>query len=431
MKLSQSLLLGLPIFSLCLIFSKTQGQTFNAAEWRFESQRKAIAPVYFVDDQVLYEGNKTLALQGGDKPYADGHWYKEVSVQPGKYFRFRVCFKTDKVEEPHRSVVARIIWQSRSGAKIGSIVYPAFSREKAAEGWQVMEQVYQVPAGAEKAKLELHYRWDGDGSVHFGSVAFSETPKPAPRMVRMATIKFRPAGTASSMENLEKFSKYIADAAARKADIVCLPEEVTLVGTGQNWMSANEPVPGPSTEYLGKLAKKYHLYIVAGILEKAGDVVYNTAVLLDRKGKLAGKYHKLSLPDDEIDGGITPGDSLPVFDTDFGRIGIMICWDVSFPETARTLAKKGAEIIFLPIWGGNITLARARAIENQVYLVSSSYDMATAIIDQDGRLAKEATAKEPVVTLDVDLNKQKLWDWIGDYKNRIPRETPPESALRN
>ena len=65
----------------------------------------------------------------------------------------------------------------------------------------------------------------------------------------------------------------------------------------------------------------------------------------------------MSLPREEIDGGVTPGDALPVFETDFGTIGMMICWDVTFPEAARTLAKQGAEVIFLPIWGGNLTLA--------------------------------------------------------------------------
>ena len=222
----------------------------------------------------------------------------------------------------------------------------------------------------------------------------------------------------------------VAKAADQHADIVCLPEGITLVGTELNYISASEPIPGPSTKFLGELSKKYHLYIVAGILEKEGEVVYNTAVLLDRNGNLAGKYRKVSLPREEIDGGVTPGDALPVFDTDFGRIGMMICWDVSFPETARTLAKKGAEVILMPIWGGNVNLAKARAIENQVYLVSSTYDMITAVFDQEGEVMKQASTVDPVIVVPVDLNKQKLWEWLGDFKNRIPREMPSAHAIR-
>jgi predicted amidohydrolase len=230
------------------------------------------------------------------------------------------------------------------------------------------------------------------------------------------------------MENLEKFARLVAEAAARKADIVCLPEEATLVGTGLNYISASEPVPGPSTRFLGELARKYHLYIVAGILERAGDIVYNTAVLINRNGELAGKYRKICLPEEEIDGGISPGKELPVFDTDFGRIGMMICWDVSFPAVSATLARQGAEVILMPIWGGSAALTRARAIENQVYLVSSSYDMISAVFDPQGTVLKETTKEDPVVVVPVDLNTAPRWPGVGDFRNRRISEMPPWEA---
>jgi predicted amidohydrolase len=90
----------------------------------------------------------------------------------------------------------------------------------------------------------------------------------------------------------------------------------------------------------------------------------------------------------------------------------------------------GAEVILMPIWGGHTTLARARAIENQVYLVSSSYDMESGVFDLEGTLAAEATEEEPVAVLEVDLAKKKDWPWLGDLKNRIPREMPPARATR-
>src|SRR5687768_9729754 len=109
---------------------------------------------------------------------------------------------------------------------------------------------------------------------------------------------------------------------------------------------------------------------------------------------------------------------------------IMICWDVTFPEPARALAQRGAEIIFLPIWGGDTILTKARAIENQVYVVSSTYDMITAVFDQEGKVIKEATTNDPVIVVDADLNKQTLWPWIGDLKGRIFREIPPQKAIQ-
>jgi predicted amidohydrolase len=144
---------------------------------------------------------------------------------------------------------------------------------------------------------------------------------------------------------------------------------------------------------------------------------------------VAGKYRKVSLPREEYDGGVTPGGSIPVFETDFGRIGMMICWDSEFPEVARMLAWKGAEVIFLPIWGGNPTLVRARAIENQVYLVTSSYDMQSGVFDLEGKLIAEANDEDAVAVVQVDLNEQKRWPWLGELKNRIPREIPSSELI--
>lgn len=404
-------------------------QAINPSEWSFESQRKEIAPKWYIDSSTTYKGQPTLAVEGSGKEYANGHWYRTMNVEPGEYFQFESNFITSNVDEPNRNIFARIIWQDGSGKTIGYPEYPATISGKT-NGWSYIKQLYRVPDNATEAKIELTYRWDANGIVHFGGTSFLKASPPTPRVVRVATIHHRPRNTKSSRENLLQFSVLIEKAAVQKPDIVCLPEEMTLVGTDLNYISASEPVPGPTTNFLGNVARKGNLYIVAGVLERSGDTVFNTAVLIDRSGNLAGKYRKVSLPQEEIDGGITPGDSFSVFDTDFGRIGLMICWDVTFPEPARALAQKGAEIIFLPIWGGDIKLAEARAIENQVYLVSSTYDMISAVFDQQGDVMKQATDDDPVVVVEIDLNKQKLWPWIGDLKSRIFREMPPQKAIR-
>lgn len=399
--------------------------------WKFESQRPAIAPVSAIDKKVLFEGEPTLALQGGGKAHAAGYWYKVVPAEPGVYYQFRTHFKSNGVDEPARSILARVVWQNASGSVVGFREYPATLMDKDKNGWRIIAQSYQAPAEAKTAKLELHYRWDGDGTAHFGGTTFEKTKAPEARMVRLAAVHHRPRKSQSAEENLKAFGALVDKAGAEKADIVCLPEGATIVGTPLNYVTGSEPIPGPTTKYLGEVARRNNLYIVAGLLEKDGEVVYNTAVLIDREGKLAGKYRKTSLPREEIDGGVTPGDSFPVFDTDFGRIGIMICWDVTFPEPARALAQQGAEVIFLPIWGGDVKLAQARAIENQVYLVSSTYDMITAIFNLEGDVMKQATEDGQVVMADVNLNEQKLWPWLGDFKNRIPREMPSRKAIES
>ncbi|MEK6781214.1 MAG: carbon-nitrogen hydrolase family protein [Bacteroidota bacterium] len=415
--------------ALILMTVPGAGQEISS-EWKFECQRKQIAPEYAIDAKNTFHGKPTLTLSGSGKEYADGHWHKLVNVEAQEYFQFRSHFIASKVDEPERSILARIIWQNESGEQVGFTEYPITLPDKTNEGWSIIEQSYKVPPEASKAKLELHYRWDADGMVRFSEVSFQKTTPPKVRMVRVATIHHRPQDSKSTQENLQQFSTLIAQAGTQKADIVCLPEGITIVGTKENYVSASEPIPGTSTQFLGNIARQHHLYIVAGLLEREGDIVYNTSVLIDREGNLAGKYRKVSLPREEIDGGITPGNSFPVFDTDFGKIGMMICWDVTFPEAARTLAQQGAEIIFLPIWGGHLKLAMARALENQVYLVSSTYDMISAVFDLEGNIMKEATNENPVAVVDIDLSQQKLWPWLGDLKSRIPREMPSQKATQ-
>ena len=390
--------------------------------WQFKTPRAEIAPAYWVDNEVQYEGKATLALSGDGKAYANGHWSLEVDVNPGNFYEFRTCFLPSKIDMPNRTILARIDWRDKDGMRISRPEYPATLREKTADDWNIIQQSYKVPEGAAIARLELIFRWDADGTVHFTEATLKEVRELKSRLVKVAAIHYRPENTTSAMENLELFSRYIESAADSNADIVCLPEGITMVGTGLSYSDVAEAVPGPSTEFLGTLASQYSIYVVAGILEREGPVIYNTAVLIDREGKLAGKYRKVSLPREEIDGGITPGNSYPVFDTDFGRIGMMICWDLEFPEVARQLAVQGAEVIFMPIWGGNLTLASARAIENQIWLVSSSYDMKTGVFDLEGKLMAEANEQDPVAVAQLDLNQHLYWPWLGDLKNRIPRE---------
>lgn len=414
---------------LAIPLNRAAGQEAGESDWRTESQRDEIAPEAWKEKQVRFGDGHTLALGGGGRDHADGRWTRKVSVRPETFYEFRSHFSSRKVDEPGRSILARVLWQNERGEQIGPAEYPATVHEQKSGQWGLLRQVYRSPASAASAKLELHYRWDGDGVVYFEPASFEPSERPAPRLVRLATIHYRPERGKTADENMATFADLIADAAAQGADIVGLPEGMTLAGTGKTYVEVSEPVPGPTTRTLGEIARAHGIYIVAGLLERDGPVVYNTAVLIGRDGKLEGSYRKVSLPREESDGGVTPGDVYRTFDTDFGRVGILICWDVTFPEGARELAQDGAEVIMLPIWGGNTTLARARAIENQVYVVTSSYDMESGIFDHEGELVAQATDDQRVAVVEVDLNDHVDWPWLGDFKNRIPREMPPQRAL--
>src|SRR6185436_1909020 len=109
------------------------------------------------------------------------------------------------------------------------------------------------------------------------------------------------------------------------------------------------------------LAKKYNIHIVVGLVERDGNRIYNVSVLIGPDGTIIGIYRKVCLPRGEVDAGLTPGKDYPVFETRFGKVGMMVCYDGFFPEPARQLSNHGAEIIAFPVAGCNPLLAAARA----------------------------------------------------------------------
>jgi predicted amidohydrolase len=398
-------------------------------DWSFQSQRSELEPKHWIENDFKREGQNTLVIAGDKAGHDNGSWTRQFKVKAGSFIEFKSYYYSRNVDEPKRSILTTIVWRDSDGKQIGPKEFPAFLGEQT-DGWALFQQTYQVPESVQSAEVALVYRWDGDGKVFFAPPQITEVTALPQRLVKIAAVHHQPRQSTTA-QNLKEFGEYARQAGQQGADIVCLPEGITLVGTQKNYVDASESIPGPTSDYLGQIAKEEGMYIVAGILERDGNAVFNTAILLDREGQVAGKYRKVCLPREEIEGGVSPGQEFPVFDTDFGRIGIMICWDVAFPEPARQLALQGAEIILLPIWGGNLDLAKARAIENQIYLVSSTYSMRTGIFDLEGNLMVEGTDKNPVAILEVDLNQQKLWPWLGEYKNRIPQEMPGKKALKS
>jgi predicted amidohydrolase len=100
----------------------------------------------------------------------------------------------------------------------------------------------------------------------------------------------------------------------------------------------------------------------------------------------------------------------------------MICWDVHYTDPARALALQGAELILLPIWGGNLTLTRARAIENSVFLATSGYDIASLILDPKGETLAASEANGSVALATIDLGRRYTWEWLGNMRARFMRE---------
>jgi N-carbamoylputrescine amidase len=198
--------------------------------------------------------------------------------------------------------------------------------------------------------------------------------------VRIALVQM--SCVESPQENLQKAQERIRQAAAGGANIVCLQELFTTLYFCQTEeyepFGYAEPIPGPSTAALQELAAELGVVIVASLFEiRAKGVHHNTAAVIDADGRYLGKYRKMHIPDDP---GFyekfyfIPGDlGYKVFDTKFGTIGVLICWDQWYPEAARLTALRGADILFYPTaigWATSETSETVRASQRQAWKTS-------------------------------------------------------------
>jgi len=415
--------------------------------WTTVSPRDELRPEFSYLAKGGRSGRGAHIIEHDQREGLDGRWTKTFAVAGGDYFRFQAFRRTTAVKTPRQSALVQITWQNDKGELVpydhkvvdfyrngkSSLARPEFPIQERdmGDGWVKVVGTYRVPEQATQALVALYLKWAPGGRIAWSDISLTKTQRVI-RRVRLATVHFRPQGGKTPADNCRQFAPLIEEAARQKADLVVLPETLTYYGLGKDYADASEPIPGPSTKYFGTLAKQHDLYIVAGLLERDKHLIYNVAVLIAPDGSVAGKYRKVCLPRSEAEGGIAPGSDYPVFQTRFGKVGMMICYDGFFPEPARELTKRGAEIIAWPVWGCNPLLARARATENHVYLISSTYTdvsnnwIISGIYNHTGDTLALARKWGDVVIAEVDLNKPTHWSGIGDFKAEMFRRRPVE-----
>ena len=248
-------------------------------------------------------------------------------------------------------------------------------------------------------------------------------------------------------KNLDVMRHFVRDAAQDGADIAILPEMFNCPYSSDYFTDFAEVAGGESYTALSQAASSNGIYVVGGSMpELDGDNVYNTSFVFDRSGREIARHRKVHLFDIDIKGRqrfmesetFAAGDDITVFDTEFGRMGLLICFDIRFPEICRLTALKGANVLFVPAAFGMITgplhwelLFRLRAVDNQVFTVGASpardengvyVSYGNSIVaDPWGKVLYRANAAEEMGFVELDLNEIK----------QVREQLPLINAMRN
>lgn len=260
--------------------------------------------------------------------------------------------------------------------------------------------------------------------------------------VAVCQIKTRP----TKEESLIQAESMVREAATGGASIVIFPEMFSCIYRHEYFSKMAEPLEGETYQALSRWAREYDVLLVGGSFpEKGNGKLYNTCCIFDRDGSLLDVYRKAHLFDVDLKGSVSfkesdsfaPGNDYCVVDTDFGKIGIAICFDIRFPEYIRGLARRGAEVIVFPSQFSVPTgkahwelMNRARAVDNECWIIGSQAACDpeesfrcwghSMVVSPYGELVSEADETEQILFADIDLNEV----------DRVRSELPTFKKLR-
>ncbi|NOY79851.1 MAG: carbon-nitrogen hydrolase family protein [Kiritimatiellaeota bacterium] len=412
------------------------------------------------------EGDGFVSSANGTRFCCGGWQHVYSGLVPGHAYRISWRATWDGIREPTDMLVGHVYWAEMAPdcSVPGTAIIWDYVCAEPGGGPAVFSADLVAPAGTECMTIRATLRWTAEGRVVWSMPTIEDLGKPVVRPpVRVAVATGPQDAPAEGRRTVAGGTEYyarLAEAACSEggARLVALPE------IGIQWLVPGHayekavPVPGPETDRFADIARRHGAVIVLGLLEKAGDAVHNSAVIIDAGGTVAGTYRKVHLASSEAMSGILPGDGFPVVDTAVGRVGCNICMDSSATESSRLVGLNGADFLVLPIMGDHRAcrwtpgrpyldearwrcIHRTRAMDNQLCMVvARNRSAGSCIIDRSGEVLAYNDGNRDWIVADVRFD-DRYRKWSGgcfrqvNWRQRRPRlyrafTEPDPAALR-
>lgn len=407
-----------------------------------KTEHKMGLPCRRIESFAAYDGveffrtGEAYGIRIAAPPAVSGAWRFAYDAGTAAGYRFGIRCDDPAAALANRAVVL-VAWLDAAGEPVESAYL-----DPAPDG--SFSRLLKRPPEAVGARLEASLRWTREKTVRWSEPVCEAADYPA-RPVRIIVTKAVPdyeggATVADNWRRVEALFQQIEDD-GEKPDLVVFPETFATRGVRDlPYETSSEPIPGPYTEMLGRWAKRLNTNVATSIRRTDGEFFYNTGVVIDRSGAVVGAFDKVHLTVGEARR-LQAGNSYPVFELDFGKVGILICWDLWFAESARELRLAGAELIAYPIastgspknWD---VIWPARCLDNQLYLaaaISGSNPCPARIIDPAGEVRAETVRPQTYAAATVDLSERFFRPYLsvgrgrGELGHIYLREARPET----
>ena len=328
--------------------------------WSLTVFQQTLNPVFSIKEDA---SGRYLSLSGGGDSKANAYISTSIQLSPGTY-EYKALFSISDDVNPQRNLLFQC---DRDGIH---------NFYRLANGMVEGRETIAVTGNRPRELLlRVYYRFNAGGEVKLRSLTITPTEPVQPRWARFACTQ-----DTVSYNNMAAIAE---QAAQEKADLLLFPEGVSQLG---RYHTDSDSL----MTLMSALAAKHRMYMAASIyvVDKTDGKKYNRGVLYDRSGKLCGIYDKIHPYSPEVNQqGVTPGTRTDIFETDFGKVGMIICADSWFTDVTQLFALKGAEVILFPVAGYFRSLIHARCADNQVRFVISVVDrrFGYGIFDTAGR----------------------------------------------